>query len=180
MPQRPSEAALPGTAFGSSSANAATPVAEPSAARMADARGGDPAAGFSAGGIPAEQASYGGSRYSTNTGSRFGGPAAEAGVPAAAAGAAAYGPPAAGTFPTSMPNTQVPGASPLVPPPAAPGLLQPSSAPVRRPDPVYRPGGTSSYRPSRALLADDSSVPPADGTIRAASYNESVPETVRQ
>jgi hypothetical protein len=39
---------------------------------------------------------------------------------------------------------------------------------VRRPDPVYRPGGTSSYRPSRTILAGDDGAEP--GAIQPVSF----------
>jgi len=45
-----------------------------------------------------------------------------------------------------------------------PGSLSP---PKRRPDPGYRPGGTSSYRPNRAILAAD---PAAEGDIIPAAF----------
>lgn len=45
-----------------------------------------------------------------------------------------------------------------------PGSLTP---PQRRPDPGYRPGGTSSYRPNRAILADD---PAAETDVIPAAF----------
>ena len=54
----------------------------------------------------------------------------------------------------------VPAADPLTAPAAAPSSLAPPT-PTRRPDPGYRPGGTSTYRPSRTLLAGDSGAEPA-------------------
>jgi hypothetical protein len=47
---------------------------------------------------------------------------------------------------------------------------------VRRPDSGWRPGGTSSYRPSGAILADDA--PPAAGGVRTAAFDE--PAAIRQ
>ena len=38
---------------------------------------------------------------------------------------------------------------------------------TRRPDPGYRPGGTSSYRPNRAILADDDA---AGGPIQPVAF----------
>jgi hypothetical protein len=56
-------------------------------------------------------------------------------------------------------------------PPA--GLPAAPSTPTRRPDPGYRPGGTSSYRPSRTILADDA---PADSSpVRQVSFEAAIP-----
>jgi len=137
---------------------------------MADARAADPAAAIPAAALPVEQPAYGGSRYPTSTGSRFGSAEAASFSPAAAF------PPTSPAAPTDAgfgaPAAAAPfGAPATVSPPAssaAPGLLQPSAQPVRRPDPGYRPGGTSSYRTSRTILADDST--PA--AVRTASYEE--------
>ena len=172
MPSTPAESALPNTAYSNFSAPAASPVGvAPPGPRMADARAADPAAAIPAAALPAEAAAYGGSRYSGGSGSRFSG-----------AEAASFSPPAAYSTPAETgypaPAAVSPfGAPPAVPPsavpaaaPATPGLLQPSAQPVRRPDPVYRPGGTSSYRPSRAILADDSA--PQSPDVRTASYEE--------
>lgn len=140
-----------------------TPPAAPQ--RMADARGSaawpGQQAGVSAGG-----------RYDAGSSSRFGGgaaidqplpppaaasvlPAALEPLPAAAAPAAAA---PGGGFPPP------PAAAPPVGPPPTP-----PAAPLRRPDPAYRPGGTSSYRPSRAILAAEP--PPAtSGAVRTAGF----------
>jgi hypothetical protein len=80
-------------------------------------------------------------------------------------------------LPAAAPQTG-PLATPPAAVPAAPGLLQPSAQPVRRPDPVYRPGGTSSYRPSRTILADESTPPPA--AVRTASFEESPAGAIQQ
>jgi len=145
---------------------------------MADARSADPAAAIPAAALPVEAAAGAGSRYSANTGSRFSGAEAASFPPAAASQPAAYGSP----FETGLPATASPLTAPTATPPtgvpAAPGLLQPSAQPVRRPDPGYRPGGTSSYRPSRAILADDSA--PASGDVRTAAYEEPSAGTIRQ
>jgi len=169
FPSKPAEAALPNQAYSSfSSASATAASAPPPGPRMADARAVDPAAAIPAAALPVEAPAYGGSRYTGGTGSRFGAAEAasvspppasypstvEPGLPAPAAAAPFAAPPA------SMPSA----------PPAAPGLLQPSAQPVRRPDPGYRPGNTSSYRPSRTILADDA--PPSPTAVRAASYEE--------
>jgi hypothetical protein len=64
----------------------------------------------------------------------------------------------------SMPPPAVPASTP-----ATPASL-PSASPTRRPDPGYRPGGTSSYRPSQAIIATDPPASPAG--VRTASYEE--------
>jgi len=119
------------------------------------------------------------SRYASAS-SRFGG-----GPPLAA-----LAPQAPASFPTAPPAEQpttavsaalVPPAAGLpqnfVPPPAAPSApattlpILPGSLPappVRRPDPGYRPGGTSSYRSSRSILVDDP--PSAPSAVRTAAY----------
>jgi hypothetical protein len=169
MAATPAETALPNTGYSNFSAPTASPIAAASPApRMADARAADPAAAIPAAALPVEQPAYGGSRYPTSTGSRFG--SAEAASFSPAAGF----PPASSAAPTEagFPPSAAPfGAPATVSPPAssaAPGLLQPSAQPVRRPDPGYRPGGTSSYRTSRTILADDS----APAAVRTASYEE--------
>ncbi|MFM9198018.1 MAG: hypothetical protein ACKOWG_20215 [Planctomycetia bacterium] len=198
MPALPSETTLPQTAYsnfsapapGQSASQAASPAAiEPPPARMADARFADPAAALPAAALPAAAA---GSRYSSGTGSRFSGAEAASFSPPSAAPAASYGMPSAGTpsataFPTG-PATQAPAGPAGLPAatPAAPGLLQPSmqppAQPVRRPDPFYRPGGTTSYRPSRSLLADESTPAsaPAASAVRTAAYDEPLAGTIQQ
>lgn len=179
MAATPAEASLPNAAYSNFSAPTASPInAAPPAPRMADARAVDPAAAIPAAAIPAsalpaEQPAYGGSRYSASTGSRFGGTEAASFSPAAAFPPAPYAAPTESGV--AAPAAVAPfGAQPSVSPPpstATPGLLQPSSQPVRRPDPGYRPGGTSSYRPSRTILADESA-PAASAAVRTASYEE--------
>jgi hypothetical protein len=172
MTATPAETALPNTGYSNFSAPTANPIAAASPApRMADARAADPAAAVPAAALPVEQPAYGGSRYPTSTGSRFGSAEAASFSPAAgfppassAAPTEAGFPPPAAAAPLGAPATVSPPASS-----AAPGLLQPSAQPVRRPDPGYRPGGTSSYRTSRTILADDS----APAAVRMASYEES-------
>jgi len=171
MTATPAETALPNTGYSNFSAPTASPIPTASPApRMADARAADPAAAIPAAALPVEQPAYGGSRYPTSTGSRFGSAEAASFSPAAgfppassAAPTEAGFPPPAAVAPLGSPATVSPPAS------AAPGLLQPSAQPVRRPDPGYRPGGTSSYRTSRTILADDSAAPAA---VRTASYDE--------
>lgn len=105
------------------------------------------------------------SRYSTSTSSRFGGgiepPPSAAFVPQPVSPPAPASPPANGSPP-----------APLTPPPPS---TQPSAAPARRPDPGYRPGGTSSYRPARAMLADEQSAAPS--AVRTAAYEVPVAPT---
>jgi hypothetical protein len=177
-PATPAEATLPTTAYSNFSAPSASAVNQaPPAPRMADARAADPAAAIPAAALPVEQPAYGGARYSASNGSRFAG--ASSFEPAAAAPQATntpaytspYATPAAAGFaapPAAAPMGVAPAVEPSVAP-TTPGLLQPPVQPVRRPDPVYRPGGTSSYRPSRTILADESS--PA-AAVRTASYEE--------
>jgi hypothetical protein len=47
---------------------------------------------------------------------------------------------------------------------------------MRRPDPGYRPAGTSSYRPSGALLADDAPAVPvaAPAEVQSAAFETEV------
>lgn len=98
------------------------------------------------------------SRYSSSTSSRFGGgtelPPAAPFVPQTVSPPAPISPPA---------NVAPPQPSTLPPQNA-----MPSAAPARRPDPGYRPGGTSSYRPARAILADEQ--PAAPSAVRTAAY----------
>ena len=174
MSATPAESSLPNTAYSNFSTPTASPIGTaPPAARMADARAADPAAAIPAAALPAEQPAYGVSRYSASNGSRFGAAEASSFAPAAATPPASYGTPADAGF---APATAAPfGAPPSASPPASqatPGLLQPSAQPVRRADPGYRPGGTSSYRPSRTILADESA--PTSAAVRTASYEEPV------
>jgi len=195
----PTETPLPGLA-GSAFPSAAPPSQasgyDPAAARMADSRFGPAAATAPVGPaavtppaaapLAADPAGSGG-RYGSGSGSRFAGPT-EAGFPSAGSAAgtsafpASYGRPDEMTPATTSaapfsapPAPSAPSAAPA-PPAGTPGLLQPSGPPVRRPDSGYRPGGTSSYRPSRSLLADDEP-PPADA-VRTAAFEE--PAAIRQ
>ncbi len=183
----PAETPLPGMAGGAfpAAAPAQASAFDPAAARMADSRFAPPAAAAVgpaatspsvSAPLAAEAVSAGGSRYGGSTGSRFGG-AAEAGFPAAAgpsASPASYGRPddtlsTPSESPFGTPSTPAPTAAPAVPA-ATPGLLQPSGQPIRRPDSGYRPGGTSNYRQSRSLLADEAA--PAADTVRTAAFEE--------
>lgn len=156
----PSAAA--GGAFGASSSavppagyaqTPQAPPADPAAVRVADARGADSWASAPA----APPVAAGDSRYGASTGSRFSGAAAP--PPQAAAAPAAAFPPITPP-PAALPGSADPLTAPAVGPTAAPSSLAPPT-PTRRPDPGYRPGGTSSYRPSRTILAGDAPREPA-------------------
>lgn len=130
-----------GSAFGGAATPPVDQRLDPAGTRVADARASE---SWSS---PATAASAD-SRYGTATGSRFsGGAAPAASVPAVTSG----------SLPAELPAT----------PPAQPGTIAPPT-PTRRPDPGYRPGGTSSYRPSRTILAAGSA---DDGGIRPASFD---------
>ncbi len=145
------------------------------AARVADSRVGSsipaapPAAASAvpsaAGLAPIDAGSA--SRYGTGTGSRFGGGDSLPIPPAEPA-------PQASGFPAPPPPATLPGGVPAIP---ASAPATPSAPPTRRPDPGYRPGGTSSYRPSRTILVDDE--PAAAGpAVRTATYE--VPDTTQR
>ena len=92
-------------------------------------------------------------------------PAGDAGWAGAGFAGAGALPPAAAApapFPTAPPAT-LPAANPD-------GLTSP---PVRRPDPVFRPGGTSSYRPAEQIFVDEQSVAPS--AVRTASFETVAP-----
>ncbi len=141
------------------------PLVPPAAPqRVADARG---SAGWP--GQPAGVSA--GSRYDTGSSSRFGGgsaidqplppPAAASMLPAALEPLPPAAAPAA-----AVPSGGFP-APPAAAPPAAP--VSPA-APLRRADPAYRPGGTSSYRPSRAILAAEPP-PTTPGAVRPVGFD---------
>ncbi len=157
--------------------------------RVADARGLEPAAaGYAAAAIPAAAAPVASeaappltpvadpgagvsARYASQ-GSRYGGP--EAGASLAPTASPDLGSGLQGTAPAAFPAA---GSAPAVAPPPGPlpaanpdGLTSP---PVRRPDPVFRPGGTSSYRPAEQIFVDETPVAPA--AVRTASYEVSEP-----
>lgn len=165
-PVDPAAAATAGLAAAPAFGEATPPAAAP---RVADARGSDAwaAAPPAAGGDP---------RYGTTTGSRFSGgfqPAAIEPPPltAPAAPPATPAPPAFSSpaTPAALPAASLDPAPGGVAPPAAAGDALPGSLapPRRRPDPGYRPGGTSSYRPSRSILAEDEAAP---GGVLPASF----------
>jgi hypothetical protein len=92
-------------------------------------------------------------------------PAADAGWAGAGfVGGGALPPPAAAPAP-------FPAAPPAALPPANPDGL--TSPPVRRPDPVFRPGGTSSYRPAEQIFVDEQPVAPS--AVRTASFETAAP-----
>lgn len=154
------------------------PTAPPAGTRVADARG---SAAWPAATSP--EAGGGDSRYGEVTGSRFGGGFAPASQPVGTAAAApAFEPnPSLDPAPSLQPSPAMPAAMgttpPLgqpTPPPAASALPGGLAPPTKRPDPGYRPGGTSSYRPNRAILADDES---AVGPVQPVAYE--LPATAR-
>lgn len=126
------------------------------APRVADSRAGDaygltPAAPTQPAANPA-----GASRYSGSMSSRFGGaieppPVAPLATPSAIP-----------TAPAALPGSAPAGFGA----PASPGF--PPAPPARRPDPGYRPGGTSSYRPSQSILVEDQPTPRS--AVRTAAY----------
>ena len=147
--------AVPGSSgYGTPPSAPATPS---DTQRVADARG--------AAGWPAQQSApastTAGSRYESATGSRFGGGSAidQPLPPPAAAMPAVLEPlpaaPPSAAAPLASPSQSAPMTGFQPPPAAAPPSVPPSAPPARRPDPGYRPGGTSSYRPNRAILATD-------------------------
>jgi len=181
----PSSPAYAGAPAAASAAAFAAPAAasesrfDGGATRVADARAAD---GWAAP-PPAAPPAAGESRYAGG-GSRFSG--IDAAPPAAGASAAPV--PGAAAFPTEPTPPAVPTAPPAAafPPAAAavmpaPATLPPAAAPppaapptpTRRPDPGYRPGGTSSYRPSRTILAGDAGS--GSEGVRQASFQMDAP-----
>lgn len=183
-PVDPAAAVTAGLAAAPAFGEASPPAA---ASRVADARSSEswtaspPAAGTDP-------------RYGATNGSRFSSdfqPAAieppPAAVPYAPPAAAIPAPPAATAIPPTAAPPAAPPATPIDPaatpidpagatasPPGAPAAALPGSVapPRRRPDPGYRPGGTSSYRPSRSILAEDET---ATGGVMPVSFEAKVP-----
>ena len=155
----PVEQTLPG-ATQVSSFGAAAP-AEAAGVRVADARGADSWAS----GPAASPAAAGDSRYGASTGSRFSEAATPQPMPQTAPAATAF--PPITPAPAAAPASIDPPMAPAVGPAAAPSSLAPPT-PTRRADPGYRPGGTSSYRPNRTILAGDTAEEP--GTIQPVSF----------
>ncbi len=137
-------------------------IPQPPAARYADASGSQawpaspppaPAAAIP----PAAAAPPSDGRYGEANASRFGSPAGGFAAPPAAA------PPIA---PIETPPA-MPAASPAAPPATGGDVLPGAVAPPkRRPDPGYRPLGTSSYRPGQTILTGDE--PAAAGVVPAS------------
>ena len=156
-------------------AQAMTPAAPPAGTRVADARG---SAGWPAAAATTAAPMDAESRYGQANGSRFGGGFAPAAQPAFEPNPSLDPAPGfvpAPAAPAAM-ETTPPASQPLQPtPPAASALPGGMAPPARRPDPGYRPGGTSSYRPNRAILAGDES---AVGPIQPIAYE--VPATAPQ
>ncbi len=127
------------------------------------------------------------SRYGTAYASRFSGgsqPPPQSAEPAFTPESV----PAGGDLPQAAPNFSSPPQRPAIAPadasslqPFAPPAAPPApgsevlpgtiAPPKRRPDPGYRPGGTSSYRPNRAILAGDEAV----GGVMPASFEAAPP-----
>lgn len=160
-------AAVPAAAAGS--AFSAPPAGFDPAARVADSRGGS---SWPSSAPPATDPNA--SRYGAATGSRFSGagnaadatPSQPAWTPSAidAPPAAAPATPDSATPAAFVPPAGAPAAQPAITPPA----VAPPTAPARRPDPGYRPGGTSSYRSSRDMLG-------GEGSIQPVSFESSPP-----
>lgn len=104
------------------------------------------------------------SRYGAAPASRFSGGSQQL-TPAASAPAGFVDP---GTLPPAVP------AAPVLPAtqPTLPGTIQP---PTRRADPGYRPGGTSSYRPTKSLLAGEENAP----LVQPVSFDSAPPQALR-
>jgi len=152
---------------------AAPPAASPAPQSLASPDGVDPLSAAS--------------RYASIPGSRFGGasfgssppplePAMSA-MPSAAALPAAAPPLSAAPPPAGVPASPFLSPPPLPATPVLPGAPPPPAAPVtppaRRPDPGYRPAGTSSYRPTRAILVENA--PAAPSAVRTASFETPAP-----
>lgn len=165
-------AAVPSASGAAASSALSTPGASfDPAARVADARGG-------ASWQPTASTTLdpSGSRYGAATGSRFSGPI---GTDGAAPAQPAWTPSAIDAPPIATPATpesaSATGSAPAVATPASqpaapPATVSPSAAPpTRRPDPGYRPGGTSSYRSSRELLGGEGSIQPVSFDSPAAA-----------
>lgn len=142
--------------------------------RVADARptpGWSAPAAAPAGAPAATPPAMSDSRYGNATGSRFSAGA----FPAATA--PAFEPPPAQPA-TAFPPPVAPNAGEAQQPPAVPrpATLPPGAAPpvpTRRPDPGYRPGGTSSYRTSRTILAGGTDGP--DAGVQPAGFESDIP-----
>lgn len=197
-------ASSPSTAIGPQAGPYATLPSSPPSAPGAAPSFESPAGGMASASIPAESVSAPAARVADSRfGGSFGDPPAASGTQYDAVGesrfsgsrfTAAAAPPAAEAFsagaapsapiePRLEPardtalQPSVPPAA-LVPPAADPASSLPSTPPPprRRPDPGYRPGGTSSYRPNRAILVGE---PVNDPAVRTAGF-ESSADPLRQ
>jgi len=200
VPAPPAQVAATPPGGGYPLAPPATPSAFPSTAgyepsRVADARGSvaaEPAApGYAAAGVAAGAAAAATlaptnppesgtpARYASDR-SRFGDPGADPAL-TAPVGALPTSPPANAGWSGSaaLPDPAPAAAPPPGPFPAAPAAFPAAnpdgltSPPVRRPDPVFRPGGTSSYRPAEQIFVDEQPVTPS--AVRTASYETVLP-----
>lgn len=165
----PSAGSSAGLGFGS--ASSMTPDALEPPARYADSRFGGATAAASSFSSASSEAAVPPSRYSTSGASQFGGqPVAAPAAPAAfAAPAVPMSPSAAPPAPASSvgdPSALPPqsGVNRLRAPSGSAGS---STPPARRPDPGYRPGGTSTYRPSQAIVSE----PADEGPVRHVSFD---------
>jgi hypothetical protein len=167
-------AAFPETAgYEPASRFAAAPAAGAAAAPVAGSRYAAAPAAATVEGSPGRYADV--PAAAVASGSAAEGPAASR---YAAASGSRFGPPtdAPASFTPAPPPPAAPVAAPLGAP-AVPAASQPAgptdpARSIRRPDPGYRPAGTSSYRPSGALLADGPPAPqpgaPAD--VQSAAF----------
>jgi len=155
MAPPPAQAAPPaGSRFADASGSSAgwtpPPAAQPTSPAVQPAAAAFP---------PATMPAPNDSRYGTATSSRFSG-GTDVAQPTS------FAPPPASQFSAPPPAAAAPAIEPASTPPASalPGTMTP---PTRRPDPGYRPGGTSSYRPAKTLLADDQD----DAGVQPASFS---------
>jgi hypothetical protein len=143
-----------------SSRFAASPAASPAPQSLASPQGVDPLSAAS--------------RYASIPGSRFGGASFGSSPPPLEPAMSAM--PSAAALPAAAPPLSA-APPPLPAAPVLPGAPPPPAAPVtpppRRPDPGYRPAGTSSYRPTRAILVE--AAPAAPSAVRTASFETPAP-----
>ena len=173
-------ATLPAASAPPSPAAPLTPETVVAPSRIADSRAGSSFGDSLAPAPAATPLAAPESRYGDVNASRFGGTGFGSGAAADAPPMApATEPPLssnpASAFPAAAPSAPI--SSPPVsvdPLPGSPSL--PATPPRRRPDPGYRPGGTSSYRPSSSILVG---APSTDPAVRAASFDTPAEPVVR-
>jgi hypothetical protein len=165
----PGESRLPPAAY---AAGPQPPAVEQPAARMADARGMPDPRAAEAGAFAGAGGESAGARYSSAPTSRFSGAPTESSFPGAAAAGGFGRPPEQFAAPVAPAAAPAAPATPALLPPSGQPAGGPTNQPMRRPDPGYRPFGTSSYRPAQQLLADGL---PGPTTVRTASYEEASP-----